>query len=60
MPTFSKFPIKANTAFKVVSHGLVDGPLSIYSTLTCQQLDAIEKMTGEIHFRVLNEVVKFE
>jgi len=60
VPTFNKFPIKANTAFKVESHGLVNGPLSRYSTLTDQQLDAIEKMAGEIHFRVLNEVVKFE
>ena len=60
VPTFNKFPIKANTAFKVESHGLVNGPLSRYSTLTGQQLDAIEKMAGEIHFRVLNEVVKFE
>jgi hypothetical protein len=57
---FNKFPIKAHTSFKVENHGIVNGPLSRYSTLTGQQLDAIEKMAGETHIRVLNEVVRFE
>jgi hypothetical protein len=60
VPTFNKFPIKAHTSFKVANHGIVNGPLSRYSTLTGRQLDAIEKMTGEIYTRVLSEVVRFE
>jgi len=60
VPTFNKFPIKAHTSFKVANHGIVNGPLSRYSTLTGRQLDAIEKMVGETHTRVLSEVVRFE
>jgi hypothetical protein len=60
VPTFNKFPIKAHTSFKVQNHGIVKGPLSRSSTLTRQQLDAIEKMTDETYSRVLSEVVRFE
>jgi hypothetical protein len=60
VPAFNKFPIKAHTSFKVANHGIVNGPLSRYSTLTDRQLDAIEKMAGETHTRVLDEVVRFE
>jgi hypothetical protein len=60
VPTFNKFPIKAHTSFKVEDHGIVNGPLSRYSTLTDRQLDIMEKMTGETLTRVLNKVVRFE
>ena len=60
VPTFNKFPIKAHTSFKVQNHGIVNSPLSRYRTLTGQQLDTIETMTGETYPRVLNEAVKFE
>jgi hypothetical protein len=60
VPTFNKFPIKAHTSFKSENHGIVNGPLPRSSTLTGRQLDAIEKMTGEIYTRVLNKVVRFE
>jgi hypothetical protein len=45
---------------KLENHGIVNGPLSRYSTLTGRQLDAIEKMVGGNYTRVLSEVVRFE
>ena len=60
IPTFNKFPIKAHTSFKVDNHGIVNGPLSRYETLSEQEFDTIERMTRETYPRVLDEAVKFE
>jgi hypothetical protein len=60
VPTFNKFPIKEHTRFKVENHGIVNSPLSKYRTLSEQEFDTIERMTGETYPRVLNEAVKFE
>ena len=58
-PTFNKFPIKANTSFDVENHGIADSPLSTERTLTGQEVDTIERMTGEAYPLVLKEVVRF-
>ncbi len=60
VPTFNKFPIKAHSRFKVENHGIVNSPLSKYRTLSEQEFDTIERMTGETYPRVLNEAVRFE
>jgi len=59
VPTFNKMPIKAHTSFKVENHGILNGTLSRYKTLSGSELDTIEEMTAEIYSRVLKEVVKF-
>ena len=59
VPTFNKLPIKAHTSFKAENHGIVNGTLSRYKTLTGSELDTIEEMTAEIYSQVLEEVVKF-
>jgi len=60
IPTFNKFPIKANTSFELEHHGILNSTLSRYKSLTAQELDSIEKMTSETYTLVLNEVVRFE
>ena len=60
VPTFNKFSIKANTSFHLEDHLILRKTQSRYKTLTPQQLDTIEKMTGDIYLKVLKEVVRFE
>ena len=59
MPTFNKFPIKAHTSFKVEQHGVVNGPLSRYTTLTAEQFDTIERMTCKTYAEVLAQAAEF-
>ena len=59
VPTFNKMPIKAHTSFKEENHGIINGTLSRYKTLTGPELDTINEMTGEIYSKVLEEVVRF-
>jgi hypothetical protein len=33
IPTFNKFPIKANTSFKAQQHGIINSTLNRYKTL---------------------------
>jgi hypothetical protein len=57
VPTFNKMPIKAHTSFKAENHGIINGTLSRYKTLTESELGIIEEMTGETYAEVLKEVV---
>ena len=59
MPTFNKYPIKANTSFQAKQHGIIDGTLKRYKTLTQAQLDIIDDMTKEIYGEVLNLATRF-
>jgi hypothetical protein len=59
-PTFNKFPIKANTSFKIERHGIVNSTLSRYKTLTEEESEIIKGMTGETYPMVLQKVVKFQ
>lgn len=60
VPTFNTLPIKAHTSFTVENHGILNSTLSRYKTLTDEELDVIERMTGETYELVLNEVARFE
>jgi hypothetical protein len=60
VPTFNTLPIKANTSFNVENHGILNSTLSRYRTLTGEELDTIERMTGETYQLVLNEAARFE
>ena len=54
IPTFNKFPIKANTSFKAQQHGVINSTLNRYKTLTREELDIIDRMTKELHREVLS------
>jgi len=60
VPTFNTLQIRANTSFNVENHGILNSTLSRYRTLTGEELDTIERMTGETYRLVLNEVARFE
>jgi uncharacterized protein YkuJ len=60
VPTFNTLPIKAHTSFNVENHGILNSTLSRYKTLTGEELDTIERMTGETYQLVLNEAARFE
>jgi len=59
MPTFNKYPIKANTSFKAQQHGIIDSTLNRYKTLTQEELGIIDRMTKELHQEVLHLAVRF-
>ena len=58
-PTFNKSPIKANTSFKVKQHGIINSTLNRYKSLSEEELDTIENMTGELYNSVLDRAVRF-
>ena len=60
VPTFNKFPIKEDTAFKTGSHGIVSSLPAEERTRTGQELNTIERMTSETYALVLKEVVRFK
>jgi hypothetical protein len=59
-PAFNTFGLKAHAALQDQGHGYPDAPAQGDMQLTGRQLDAIEKVAGETHSRVLSEVVGFE
>jgi hypothetical protein len=61
VPTFNRFPMVANTSFRPEKAGSVNSStLSRYKTLTHEDLDIIEKMTGVNYQKVLNKAVRPE
>lgn len=52
-PTFNGLPIKANSSFKVDRGGVLDAPLKRAEGLPSHALKTIERLTGDIHERVL-------
>jgi len=59
IPTFNKFPIKANTSFKAQLHGIINNTLNRYKTLEKEELDIINSMTKELHREVFSLAVRF-
>jgi hypothetical protein len=59
IPTFNKFPIKANTSFNAKHHGIIDTTLNRYKTLSEEQLDIINQMSADLHRQVLDLAVRF-
>jgi len=53
IPSFNKYPIKANTSFKEQQHGIIESTLNRYKTLEQKQLDIIEDMTTDLYGKVL-------
>jgi hypothetical protein len=59
IPTFNKFPIKANTSFKARRHGIINGTLNRYKSLSKEELDIIDHMTKGLYHQVLSRAVRF-
>ena len=56
-PTFNNEPIAANTSFKIENTGIMLGALNRYKTLSADELNAIESITGKEYQAVLNHAV---
>jgi hypothetical protein len=57
MPTFNKYPIKANTSFDAQQHGIMNSTLDRHKSLTKEDADLIKRLTAELHREVLNLAV---
>ncbi len=55
-PTFNKIPVKPNTSFKLENPGIMISALERYKTLSREELNIIEAMTGEAYTQVLSTV----
>ncbi|MBW2119202.1 MAG: sulfotransferase [Deltaproteobacteria bacterium] len=55
VPTFNKWPIRANTSFDTKEHGVVGDTLQRYTTLGKEILDRIESLTNETYGRLLEK-----
>ena len=55
-PTFNKTPIKPNTSFKLEKPGIMISALERYKTLSEEELNIIETMTGDAYKQILNMV----
>jgi len=53
MPTFNKIPIKPNTSFTLEKPGIMISALERYKTLSREELNIIEAMTGDAYTQVL-------
>jgi hypothetical protein len=60
VPTFNTLPLEINTSFQEEDHGEVNSHRSREETGTAEELNTIDRMTGEIYQLVLTKVVKFE
>jgi len=56
-PTFNHFTIKADSSFKVQTHGIIDEPLKRYQSLTPQETSYIETQTETIIEAVRGQIV---
>jgi hypothetical protein len=59
IPTFNKYPIKANTSFEAEQHGIINDTLNRYKTLPQEELEVIDDMTKELYQKVLSSAVSF-
>ena len=53
VPSFNKYPIKANTSFKDQQHGIIESTLNRYKTLPQKDLYIIEDMTTDLVGKVM-------
>ena len=60
IPTFNKYPIRANTSFEAEQNGIIDSTLNRYKTLTEEELEFIESMSKELYGQVLNLAIRFD
>jgi hypothetical protein len=53
IPSFNKYPIKANSSFKEKQHGIIESTLNRHKTLAQKELDIIEDLTTNLYRKVL-------
>ena len=58
-PTFNRFPIRANTSFELEEHGIMRSTLTRHRTLSKEELELIDTVTGEEYQRILNVAADF-
>ena len=59
VPTFNKYPIRANTSFEAEQNGIIKSTLERYKTLTQEELEFIQNMSGELYGQVLSLAIRF-
>jgi hypothetical protein len=55
-PTFNKTPIKPNTSFKLEDPGIIVSVLNRYKTLSPDELNVVDEMSGALYSKVLGVV----
>jgi len=60
IPTFNKYPIRANTSFEAEQNGIIDSTLNRYKTLAQGELEFIESMTKELYGEILSLAIRFD
>jgi hypothetical protein len=58
IPTFNKYPIRANTSFEAEQNGIINSTLQRYKTLTREELEFIESMSEELYRQVLSLAIR--
>ena len=58
-PTFNKYPIRANTSFRHEKGQIQAGTLSRHQLLTAEEIELIEKQSGDRYRQVLASIVTF-
>jgi hypothetical protein len=58
VPTFNKYPIRANTSFEAEQNGIINSTLQRYKTLTREELEFIESMSEELYRQVLSLAIR--
>jgi len=59
IPTFNKYPIKANTSFEAKQHGIINSTLNRYKMLPQEELEFIETTSMELYRQVRNLAIRF-
>jgi hypothetical protein len=59
MPTFNKYPIRANTSFEAEQDGIISSTLQRYKTLAREELEFIESTSKELYGKVLSVAIRF-
>jgi len=59
IPTFNKYPIRANTSFEVEQNGIINSTLQRYKTLAREELEFIESKSKDLYGQVLNWAIRF-
>jgi len=59
IPTFNKYPIRANTSFEAEQNGIITSTLQRYETLGREELEFIESTSKELYGEVLSLAIRF-
>ena len=59
IPTFNRCPIKANTSFKSGRHGIMKSTLTRHKTLSEEDVETINTLTGKEYEMVLDQAATF-